>query len=92
MRWPIYGAQFNTRDYPSLQVILSDIEEVLRKVLQDRLGLKRSEYQVSVFSKRLAVAMADPGEELLCYSGHTRRLPPCLYSHLDRFIAGYTRL
>ncbi|KAI0718003.1 actin-like ATPase domain-containing protein [Cerioporus squamosus] len=34
VRWPIYGGNFNTRDYPSPQLILSDIEAILRESLR----------------------------------------------------------
>ncbi|TFK85506.1 actin-like ATPase domain-containing protein [Polyporus arcularius HHB13444] len=34
VRWPIYGGNFNTRDYPSPQFILSDIEAILRESLR----------------------------------------------------------
>ncbi|THU81080.1 actin-like ATPase domain-containing protein [Dendrothele bispora CBS 962.96] len=45
VRWPIYGSNFNTRDYPSIQLILSDIEVLLRATLQDQLGIEPSDYQ-----------------------------------------------
>ncbi|PIL24870.1 hypothetical protein GSI_12757 [Ganoderma sinense ZZ0214-1] len=34
VRWPIYGGNFNTRDYPSTQLVLSDIEVILRESLK----------------------------------------------------------
>ncbi|RPD64111.1 actin-like ATPase domain-containing protein [Lentinus tigrinus ALCF2SS1-7] len=34
VRWPIYGGNFNTRDYPSTQLILADIEAILRESLR----------------------------------------------------------
>ena len=33
IRWPIYGGNFNTRDYPSNQLIMSDIEAIFRDAL-----------------------------------------------------------
>ena len=30
VRWPIYGGNFNTRDYPSNQLIMSDLEAIFR--------------------------------------------------------------
>ncbi|KAJ3786868.1 hypothetical protein GGU10DRAFT_350434 [Lentinula aff. detonsa] len=44
VRWPIYGSNFNTRDYPSLQVILSDIETLLRHTLQEKLAIEPRDY------------------------------------------------
>ena len=34
VRWPIYGGNFNTRDYLSTQLILADIEAILRESLR----------------------------------------------------------
>jgi len=48
-RWPIYGSNFNTRDYPSLQVILSDLEALLQKTLKDRLDINAQDYKVGNF-------------------------------------------
>ncbi|KAI0640783.1 actin-like ATPase domain-containing protein [Trametes meyenii] len=36
VRWPIYGGNFNTRDYPSLQVVYNDIETLLREALKQK--------------------------------------------------------
>ncbi|TFK51830.1 actin-related protein [Heliocybe sulcata] len=44
-RWPIYGSQFNTRDYPSQQAILDDIETILRTVLRESLSLPSKSYK-----------------------------------------------
>lgn len=49
VRWPIYGTNFNTRDYHSLQVILSDLEELLRRTLKDRLDIEAQDYKVDIF-------------------------------------------
>lgn len=46
VRWPIYGGNFNTRDYPSLQLILSDIEIILRESLKLK-DILPSAYKVS---------------------------------------------
>ncbi|KAF5383740.1 hypothetical protein D9615_003529 [Tricholomella constricta] len=45
LRWPIYSANFNTRDYPSLQVILSDLEVILRTTLKDKLDVEPRDYK-----------------------------------------------
>jgi actin-related protein 8 len=45
VRWPIHGAKFNTRDYPSLQVILSDIETIIRSTLKEKLDVDVRDYQ-----------------------------------------------
>ncbi|KAJ4469585.1 hypothetical protein J3R30DRAFT_3713806 [Lentinula aciculospora] len=44
VRWPIYGFNFNTRDYPSLQVVLSDIEALLRYTLQNNFAIEPRDY------------------------------------------------
>ncbi|EJF64395.1 actin-like ATPase domain-containing protein [Dichomitus squalens] len=44
MRWPIYGGNFNTRDYPSAQLILSDIETIFRESLKLK-GIEPSAYK-----------------------------------------------
>ncbi len=49
VRWPIYGGNFNTRDYPSAQLVLSDIEVILRESLKMK-GIEPSAYQVSSFA------------------------------------------
>ncbi|KAG6810888.1 hypothetical protein H0H92_009918 [Tricholoma furcatifolium] len=45
LRYPIYSSNFNTRDYPSLQVILSDIELILRATLKDKLQVDPKDYK-----------------------------------------------
>lgn len=44
VRWPFYGGKFNTRDYPSNQMILSDIETILRDILYEKLGIEPRTY------------------------------------------------
>ncbi|KAH9940809.1 actin-like ATPase domain-containing protein [Epithele typhae] len=34
VRWPIYGGNLNTRDYPSTQLVLNDIEAIFREALK----------------------------------------------------------
>lgn len=46
VRWPIYGPAFNTRDYPSNQLILSDIESIIRVTLKDRLNIEEKAFKV----------------------------------------------
>ncbi|KAF8074975.1 hypothetical protein FPV67DRAFT_1575252 [Lyophyllum atratum] len=45
LRWPIYGANFNTRDYPSLQVILSDLEFILSTTLKERMNIEPRDFK-----------------------------------------------
>ncbi|KAF9561207.1 actin-related protein [Agrocybe pediades] len=45
VRWPIHGSNFNTRDYSSLQMILSDLEAIIEETLSERLNISRSEYK-----------------------------------------------
>ncbi|KAI0364722.1 actin-like ATPase domain-containing protein [Pilatotrama ljubarskyi] len=44
VRWPIYGGNFNTRDYPSSQVIYSDIETIFREALKEK-GIEAGSYK-----------------------------------------------
>ncbi|KAH7913839.1 hypothetical protein BJ138DRAFT_1124029 [Hygrophoropsis aurantiaca] len=39
VRWPIHGGNFNTRDYPSVRMILDDIEAIIRSVLKDKFDI-----------------------------------------------------
>ncbi|KAF9240697.1 hypothetical protein BU15DRAFT_87583 [Melanogaster broomeanus] len=45
VRWPIHGQNFNSRDYPSVQMILDDIETIISTVLEDKLSIKRGEFK-----------------------------------------------
>lgn len=47
VRWPFYGGHFNARDYPSHQVVLSDIEVLLRETLGGRFSIDPKSYDVS---------------------------------------------
>ena len=46
VRWPLYGGHVNTRDYPSHQVVLSDIEAILRDTLSEYLSINQKSYNV----------------------------------------------
>ncbi|KAG7094059.1 hypothetical protein E1B28_007678 [Marasmius oreades] len=43
-RWPIYGHNFNTRDYSSKQMVLNDIETILCATLKEQLRIDPSDY------------------------------------------------
>ncbi|CAL1714580.1 unnamed protein product [Somion occarium] len=45
VRWPIYGRTFNARGYPSRQLILEDVETILRNVLQEQLDIDSRSYK-----------------------------------------------
>ncbi|KAG5647468.1 hypothetical protein DXG03_009399 [Asterophora parasitica] len=45
LRWPIYSANFNTRDYPSIQVILSDLELIIRTTLNERMDIESRDFK-----------------------------------------------
>ncbi|PPQ78392.1 hypothetical protein CVT25_011615 [Psilocybe cyanescens] len=45
VRWPLYGSNFNTRDYNSVQMILSDLEEIINTTLSDKFDIKPSDYK-----------------------------------------------
>lgn len=46
VRWPIRGHNFNSRDYPSVQMILDDIEAIILSTLEERLDIKRCDFKV----------------------------------------------
>ena len=46
VRWPLYGGHVNARDYPSNQLVLSDIEVVLRETLSTSLSIDQKSYNV----------------------------------------------
>jgi actin-related protein 8 len=46
LRWPIFGGNFNTRDYPTNHLILFDIETIISTTLQEKLGIFPRDYQV----------------------------------------------
>ncbi|OBZ74041.1 putative actin-related protein 8 [Grifola frondosa] len=48
VRWPLYGGKFNTRDYPSTQLIVSDLEAILRTTLKERLSMDANSYKESL--------------------------------------------
>ena len=54
VKWPIYGSNFNTRDYCSLQMILSDLEAIIRITLKDRLDISELDYKVGSCASGLA--------------------------------------
>ncbi|EIM86889.1 actin-like ATPase domain-containing protein [Stereum hirsutum FP-91666 SS1] len=39
LRWPIHADKLNTKDYPSNQMLLDDIEAIVRITLKDKLGI-----------------------------------------------------
>ncbi|KIM90506.1 hypothetical protein PILCRDRAFT_812253 [Piloderma croceum F 1598] len=45
VRWPIHGAQLNTRDYSSLQLILSDLETIIEMTLQETFKIERKDFK-----------------------------------------------
>ncbi|KAI0741338.1 actin-like ATPase domain-containing protein [Daedaleopsis nitida] len=53
VRWPFYGGNFNTRDYPSFQLVLSDIEAIFRE------SLKRKEIEPSSY-KEYSIVLVIP--------------------------------
>lgn len=46
IRWPINGQNFNSRDYPSVQMILDDVETIISHVLEERLDIKCRDFKV----------------------------------------------
>ncbi|RXW22152.1 hypothetical protein EST38_g3702 [Candolleomyces aberdarensis] len=45
VRWPIHAGNFNTRDYDSMQLLLSDTETLIEHTLRDKLDINRKDYK-----------------------------------------------
>ncbi|KDR80664.1 hypothetical protein GALMADRAFT_222260 [Galerina marginata CBS 339.88] len=45
VKWPIYASNFNTRDYNSIQMILSDLEAIVEKTLSDKFNIQKPDYK-----------------------------------------------
>lgn len=45
LRWPIYGGNFNTRDYTSNQELLSDIETIISTTLDEKFRITPKNYK-----------------------------------------------
>ncbi|KAI6094362.1 hypothetical protein EDD16DRAFT_1686093 [Pisolithus croceorrhizus] len=60
IRWPIHGHNFNTRDYPSVQMILDDIETIVSTALFDKYGLTRGDYKVRAYAQNYSVVLVIP--------------------------------
>ncbi|KAI0692449.1 actin-like ATPase domain-containing protein [Cytidiella melzeri] len=45
LQWPIFGGNFNTRDYSSNHFILIDIETILSSTLQEKMNIAPSAYK-----------------------------------------------
>ena len=47
VKWPIYGSNFNTRDYDSIQMLLSDLEALISSTLLENFNIQPSEFKVN---------------------------------------------
>ncbi|KIM44659.1 hypothetical protein M413DRAFT_358708 [Hebeloma cylindrosporum] len=45
VKWPIYGSNFNTRDYSSIQMLLSDLEALISGTLLEKFNIQPSEFK-----------------------------------------------
>ncbi|KAA1469027.1 actin-like ATPase domain-containing protein [Dentipellis sp. KUC8613] len=45
VRWPMHGTKFNTRDYPSNQMILDDVETIITDTLLDKFDIHPRQYK-----------------------------------------------
>ncbi|TFY71544.1 hypothetical protein EVG20_g1464 [Dentipellis fragilis] len=45
VRWPMRGTKFNTRDYPSNQMILDDVETIINDTLLDKFDIHPRQYK-----------------------------------------------
>ena len=45
VRWPMYGPNFNTRDYPSVPMITNDIGTIIEHTLRENFSIVRSQYK-----------------------------------------------
>ncbi len=72
-RWPIYGGNFNTRDYPSMQLIYSDVETIFREALKQK-GIEASAYKVGTWLDMSIMALICVYIGLLCCTCNSRLL------------------
>ena len=72
VRRPFYGTKFNTRDYPSNQMILDDVETIISVTLSDRFGIEARAYKVFYMPRR--ISLADSTSGLFRDVGDTRLL------------------
>ena len=79
VRWPLHAGRFNTWDYTSHQNILSDIEEIWRTTIQNKLKIEPSAFNVSYRNMRSGVALIIL-VGILCSFGHPRYLGQILCS------------
>lgn len=47
VRWPLRGGTFNMRNCTSLQIVLNDLETILKHALKDSLKIEPKDYSVS---------------------------------------------
>ena len=73
IRWPIYGGNFNTRDYPTNSLILSDIETIIGETLKDKFNISQRQYKVSSTQVMCEYAI-DVSTGVLCRPSDTRLL------------------
>ncbi|KAG6329925.1 hypothetical protein ID866_9164, partial [Astraeus odoratus] len=45
IRWPIHGPNFNTRDYPSVQMVFDDIEAIISTTLHEKYKMTRHDFK-----------------------------------------------
>lgn len=70
VRYPIYNRNFNLRDYPSVRVVLSDLEALVLWGLQEKCGLQRRDLKVCNKRRTLRSDLT-PTTGLFCCSGHS---------------------
>jgi actin-related protein 8 len=46
VRQPVYNRNFNLRDYPSVRLVLSDMEVMIQRALQEKYELQQHDYKV----------------------------------------------
>jgi len=85
VRYPIYNRNFNLRDYPSVRVVLSDLEVLIRRGLQEKCDLQQRDYKVCNERRTPIRTNLIPSTELFCYSGYPRSLRSSLRLRIPKF-------
>lgn len=72
VKWPMRGNSLNTRDYDSVQEIISDIETIWSMALLQELKIPRSRYKASTGGRCTSIVTDNSSTGVVCHSGDSR--------------------
>ena len=56
IKWPIFGGNFNTRDYSSIPAVLNDLEHIWTETLEKNCNIPRKTFKVCFYRLRAQYA------------------------------------